>query len=809
MRNTSTSGKCMMTIVVAVFLASCATFDRGTVNRRVTFPLQPLPGHPGNVFLEGEEIRIPLPETLTAAPAAYAIVDDGDALLRTGAWRADASSLLLQTLPVGWYRLRFLDAEEIPLGWTSFAVLAELKAPTPTDSPVSLDTAAAWFARDDGERQKRFMSLAALAGSNWVRDRLTWATLEPEQGVFNENETTYDSSAKAANASGLQVLQVIHQTPPWATGAAKDTTRFPRDLRTIHRFFRAMAARFEGQVAAWEPWNEPNIRNFGGHTINEISSLQKAAYLGLKAGDPNLTVGWSVFAGMGTELETDGVIHNEAWPYFDTFNVHSYRAVDQYAERMKNASRAACGKPIWLTECGIRLETEEEAPWGDLDGAKELEQAAFVAKSYAASIFSGVENHFFFILGNYIERGIQFGLLRQDLTPRPGYVAFAAVGRLLADAKPLGRIHGDQKAYAFRSKPDGIDSDVLVLWAEESSPFPPQLPAPRQVYDYLGRKIQAPVQVTSEPIFAVFERDALRDMPLEEPPSPARLRVGTASPIVLQVDFPREATLLDLQAYGITPDAPHEIPVWVYNFGDETVTGAVTIEEAPENWAIELADVECTLQPYERKDLTLNLSLPSGGDSVLQSKRIKLRGNFGASGAPVVSFRLCADRDKLTPKSQQAIDGAKCAEQWRNNSSADSTMQRRALSGDWVEFTAKFGVGEGWAFPKYELAQQERPSPDCNALAFDLHATEGEGKLRVQFREESGAMYCVDIKGPIEEGPFRATVFFDQAWWGSYSKADPNGQLDPEQIVEILIGVSARPNTEACFAVKNLAWLDY
>ena len=65
-------------------------------------------------------------------------------------------------------------------------------------------------------------------------------------------------------------------------------------------------------------------------------------------------------------------------------------------------------------------------------------QAERVVKIYALSIHEGSAATFYFILVNYVERQVQFGLLHKDLTPRPGYLALAAVGRLLADARPLG-----------------------------------------------------------------------------------------------------------------------------------------------------------------------------------------------------------------------------------------------------------------------------------------------------------------------------------------------------------------------------------
>ena len=64
----------------------------------------------------------------------------------------------------------------------------------------------------------------------------------------------------------------------------------------------------------------------------------------------------------------------------------------------------------------------------------------------------------YFVLPHYVEGATQFGVLHPDLTPRPAYVALAAVGRLLADARPLGRIKSKDAGvfgYLFRARPDG------------------------------------------------------------------------------------------------------------------------------------------------------------------------------------------------------------------------------------------------------------------------------------------------------------------------------------------------------------------
>jgi len=75
-----------------------------------------------------------------------------------------------------------------------------------------------------------------------------------------------------------------------------------------------------------------------------------------------------------------------------------------------------------------------------MTAADDLRQANFVAPSYASSLYAGVDKHFFFVLSNYLERGLQYGLLRHDLTPRPAYAAFAAVGHFLCNATIIGAV---------------------------------------------------------------------------------------------------------------------------------------------------------------------------------------------------------------------------------------------------------------------------------------------------------------------------------------------------------------------------------
>lgn len=241
----------------------------------------------------------------------WRVVDNRGKMVGEGQVDGASAPVALGKLAIGWYRVEFSDADGGPVGWTTVAVLAKLAEPVPQDSPVCVDSATAWFARryrpEDTKHQEIFAQLAALAGVNWIRDRLNWGELEPKQGGF-AGDTIYDGSAMLQAKHGLKVLQVFHGTPPWATDKALDGDRpgrrFPRDLRVLYQFCRAMAQRYKGRVLAWEPWNEANIDDFGGHTIDEMCAFQKAAYLGFKAGDASVVVCWNCYAGSGKALHT-------------------------------------------------------------------------------------------------------------------------------------------------------------------------------------------------------------------------------------------------------------------------------------------------------------------------------------------------------------------------------------------------------------------------------------------------------------------------------------------------------------------------
>jgi hypothetical protein len=599
-------------------------------------PLPPIPrpraSRPGNIFLEGDECVVPLP----ARPAgAWRLLDCQDRLLREV---TPIDGLVkLGVLPVGFCRLRPIEGASNL--WVSLGVLAPLRAPTPAKSPVALDVAMAWFYPK--EKMDAAANLCALAGVNWVRDRLSWPEMEPQRGRF-AGTNRYDASALAQSRAGLRVLQVAHSSPPWAN---PETKRFPVDLRDAFRFWEEMARRWRGQVAAFEPWNEADIPMFGGHTGAEMAALQKASFLGLRAGNPKAIACLNVFA-VHNRAQLEDLHDNQAWPYFDTYNLHHYEPFENYPRLYADHRAVSSGRPLWVSECALPVKWSGDEKLQEPTDADLRVQAERVAKTFACSLHEGSVATFYFLLPHYVERQTQFGIVRPDLTPRPAFVALAAVGRLLADARPLGRLrHADEnvRAFLFRAKPDGQTRDVLVAWATNGESMLNFPRSPEAMFDHLGRPYAstlAAVRLSPSPIFVLFQAGTARQFELSPPPAPPRFEKGKPSPVVLQALWPSEKTDLKQSAYRLASEKVEEIPVSVHNFSTRPVRGRFQVA-APVGWKVKFEEA-VELAPQERKSFVLAVDCRevSGREPGI----VRIAGDFKGAGKPVLSLRLLPDR---------------------------------------------------------------------------------------------------------------------------------------------------------------------
>jgi hypothetical protein len=563
--------------------------------------------HPGNIFLVGDTVQVNVPVTWSG----WRAIDIDRNEVAAGAARDGKANL--GQLPVGYFEIREKDGP----GMITAAVLAKSKPVK--DTPIAIDAAMSWFYADP-QQIRDACALCRMAGVNWVRDRFSWPEIETARGTW-AGETRYERAMKIQHDEGLKILQVNHIAPPWATSTPN---RFVEDLRDVHNFYRGIAERWKELADAIEPWNEPDIELFGGHTGCEIASFQKAAYLGLKAGDPDKPVCGTVFAVDRAET-LDEFAPNEVYPYFDRYNLHHYIGLPAYPRAYGRHRAVSAGRPMWTTEFNLTINWADEKTQEPSE--EDLRRQAYrVSKVFSGSLHEGVEKAFYFILGHYVERTLQYGLVHHDLTPRPAYVAFAAVGRLLNGAKPIGRVDlGDEKlkAYVFNTVLDGAPRETLVAWSE-TNPTNVKTRSAEKLYDYLGRELplRNNVKLTPAPVFMILPPGGSDRFKVEPPPAKPKWKDGKPSSVVLQLlgkgDFKQSAFVV-----GDTK----QLRLAAYNFSTKPARGKLTIEGAT---ASDNTPLEIELNPGERKELPLTATStgtvtvkfqPPGAESAIVSAR--------------------------------------------------------------------------------------------------------------------------------------------------------------------------------------------
>jgi len=784
--------------VAAVVLAGAAYGqDAGEINR--TIP-KPLPEHPGNIFLAGEEVVVTLPRDWSGP---WQVVDyDG----KTVAEGKEPGKISLGRLPVGYYEIPRGEGKP-PIG---IAVLAPLTAPTPKTSPIATDAGVPWFLAG---KLPEVGSLCALAGINWARGRLDWSPMEPKQGEFAA-PNNYDAAARELKKAGIQVLQVNHHTPPWA---GPKNNRFPTDLRDAYRFYREMAKRWKGQVQAFEPWNEADWPQFGGHTGAEMATLQKACYWGLKAGNPDVIVCQNVFANYFDEVIAD--FHaNQAWPYFDTLNFHHYWSLDGLPKYYARFREISGGRPMWVTECnffqGLSAEgvsTDPKTREFSTEGLRR--QAAHVIQIFAISIQGGSVATFWFIFPHYAEGQTQFGVIRADLTPRPSYLALAAAGRLLADARPVGRLKSANKdlwGFLFRARPDGKDAVVLVAWVKSGKESLTLPVPPLAVFDTIGRERKpagTALEVTTDPVLALLPADAEARFECEPAPAMPPRAEGKPSPIVLQAVWPAEKSTWPWvpglhSHYWIGSDGPERMPICVYNFGEKEATGRLTLT-GPKDWNLGMQQ-EATVKPMDRVELALTYDLSRVSHRTREA--VKIEGDFGPAGKSLLSIRLLP----LLPAKPRAVRDMPAlldAKRWQASGPKEGKISVSAVPEGILVELQRGQTSQKWFSVTLNTDPKERPAEAENVLLLPVQILEGEASLSVRFSEEKGGNFSVPY-GMGERAKSDDGAISLGAAATPWTMADPGRTLDPLRLRSVQIGGEVKTD-RLKFVIKRVAWATF
>jgi len=313
-------------------------------------------------------------------------------------------------------------------------------------------------------------------GLGWVKTQVSWKLYQPEPDRFDDYRWgELDRLIEATEEEGIKVMLSVAKAPEWSRPTT-DLDGPPTNFSNYQAFMEILANRYRGQVAAYELWNEPNLkREWNGMPLsaNALVELIRAGASGVRLADSEAILisaapattgindgitaiddriflqqmiaagitdivdaigahpyGWANPPDSGvTNPDLSVPSHNDHPSFFFGDTLRDYRALLDQAGRTETA--------IWVTEFG----------WGSYDAlgipapdevaymayVDEQQQAIYTLQAYEAASDKDW-------LGPLILWNLNFGptlgpeftvsaysVLRPDGSPRPIFYALAAV----------------------------------------------------------------------------------------------------------------------------------------------------------------------------------------------------------------------------------------------------------------------------------------------------------------------------------------------------------------------------------------------
>lgn len=127
----------------------------------------------------------------------------------------------------------------------------------PAEPRVGVNVSLEQYADDASMRGA--LRMARNTGATAIRQRFSWAAIEPAPGDFRWE--AWDHAFPMIADYGLRVVAVLDGAPRWARPEGERGNPYapPEDLADYARFAGAFAARYGGRVAGYQVWDQPNI----------------------------------------------------------------------------------------------------------------------------------------------------------------------------------------------------------------------------------------------------------------------------------------------------------------------------------------------------------------------------------------------------------------------------------------------------------------------------------------------------------------------------------------------------------------------
>jgi hypothetical protein len=304
------------------------------------------------------------------------------------------------------------------------------------------------------------MTVAAASGAKMVRVDLYWDLVEQSKGVYDWSKA--DARFDAADAAGLRVLWLVHESPAWArTNGEASNVWLPTNTQDYIDFLNAALARYKNRGVRgchhWQIWNEINtVWHIGDPTkYSRYVQLLAASYAAIKSADSGATVVLGPILRGGQEDAVYGAVRDTTYltnlyaagaqPFFDVLAYHPYCYPYDPADtshpdftagvsvehgwqgvapmRAIMAANGDSNKAMWMTEWGQHTGT-------DVYGVTSAQQATFTTNAFTRAAHEGARALFVFAPRDAgtdaTQREQNFGLVAADFTPKQALRAYRA-----------------------------------------------------------------------------------------------------------------------------------------------------------------------------------------------------------------------------------------------------------------------------------------------------------------------------------------------------------------------------------------------
>lgn len=213
--------------------------------------------------------------------------------------------------------------------------------------------------------------LARGAHIGWVRVNFRWRDVNPQNNVWDFSST--DGIVDAARNRGLEVLAILSTAPQWAGGGQYGNTP-PANTAYWQQYVRRVAQRYSGRVAAYQVWNEPNLRDKTSPGVGWNRGISESPryvdYLRIAAQEIRAAAPGTLVVAPGTASEPDPrnteifrqIEQTGSSQYVDVVNFNANgngRTVSQIASWIDGHFSTIISdnpsnrwKPVWITEFG-------------------------------------------------------------------------------------------------------------------------------------------------------------------------------------------------------------------------------------------------------------------------------------------------------------------------------------------------------------------------------------------------------------------------------------------------------------------------